>query len=147
MEDFKIRKHLRTQDDSINEYIESLENFILNLKAENTNRLIFKLDELNGIIADDVQLIIDGEAFEEKEIYSEKTDSYFPVTVSRLKILSDSKDSKTFDRTMALYGKLRDLELVSKIVKDMLPEVEEKEKTKVKVDKSKNIFEQLVKDK
>lgn len=147
MEDFKIRKHLRTKDDSINEYIESLENFILNLKAENTNRLIFKLDELNGIIADDVQLIIDGEAFEEKEIYSEKTDSYFPVTVSKLKILSDSKDSKTFDRTMALYGKLRDLELVSKIVKDMLPEVEEKEKTKVKLDKSKNIFEQLVKDK
>jgi len=125
MEEFKIRKSIRCSDDGVNDYITALENFITNLKAENTNRLIFKLDELNGVIADDVQMIIDGEAFIDVEVTNTKTGEVEMAQRSLLKILSDSKDSKTFDRTMTLYGKLKDLKETANIVKAMIPEIEE----------------------
>lgn len=143
MEEFKIRKSIRCNDEGVNDYITALENFIINLKAENTNRLIFKLDELNGVIADDVQKIIDGDAFDDVEIFNSKTEEMEIIQRSTLKILSDSKDSKTYDRVLALYGKLKDLKETSNVVKAMIPEVEENQKEEIEIDKNSNIFEQL----
>lgn len=143
MEEFKIRKSIRCNDEGVNDYITALENFIINLKAENTNRLIFKLDELNGVIADDVQKIIDGDAFDDVEIFNSKTEEMEIIQRSTLKILSDSKDSKTYDRVLALYGKLKDLKETSNVVKAMIPEVEENQKEEIEIDKNYNIFEQL----
>lgn len=145
MEDFKIRKTIRSNDCGVNDYIEALENFITNLKADNTNRLIFKLDELNGVIADDVQMIIDGDTYEEKEIYNSELETNVTVQISKLKVLNDDKKSAVFDRTMTLYGKLKDLKETSNVVKSMIPEIEEiKEETKeITIDRSSNVFEQL----
>lgn len=120
MEEFKIRKSIRCSDDGVNDYITALENFITNLKAENTNRLIFKLDELNGVIADDVQRIIDGTAYDTIAMGDEED-----IQRSNLKVLNDDAKSKTFDRILALYGKLKDLKETANLVKAMIPEIEE----------------------
>ena len=138
--DIKIRKHIRSKnDEGVNDYIEQLENYISSLKASNTNQLIFKLDELNGAIVDDLQKIIDDEAFETRVIDGEA------VEVSKLKLLNDSKDSKVFDRVMTLFTKLKDLKSVADHVASLIPEVEDEavEVPKVKVEKGKNVFESL----
>lgn len=138
--DIKIRKHIRSKnDEGVNDYIEQLENYISSLKASNTNQLIFKLDELNGAIVDDLQKIIDDEAFETRVVDGEA------VEVSKLKLLNDSKDSKVFDRVMILFSKLKDLKSVADHVSSLIPEIEESavEVPKVKVEKGKNVFESL----
>ena len=127
-------------DDGINDYIEQLERYFLELKASNTLNLIMKLDEMNGTIVDDLDKVINGEAIDHKMIDGEL------VEVSNLRVLHESSQNKTFDRIMVLYSKLKDLKAVSDMVAQMIPEVEEKQsiKDKVKVDKSKPVFEQLI---
>lgn len=147
MEDFKIRKHIRCGDEGVNDYIEGLENFILNLKASNTNRLIFKLDELNGVFADDLQMIIDGDDFSEIEVpILGEEDGFDTVKMSKLKVLTGDKDNRVFERIISLYGKLKDLKETANIVKGMIPEVEEPKieaKKSIAIDASKPIVEQL----
>lgn len=138
---FKIRKHIRSKnDDGVNDYIEALEDYILNLKASNTLNLIFKLDEINGTIVEDLDKVINGEAVEHKMVDGELAE------ISNLKVLHESSQNKTFDRVMVLFSKLKDLKAVSDLVSQMIPEIEEKQsvKEKVKIDKSKPIYEQLI---
>lgn len=127
-------------DDGLNDYIEQLERYLLELKASNTLNLIMKLDEMNGTIVDDLDKVISGEAIEHRMIEGEL------VEVSNLRVLHESSQNKTFDRIMVLYSKLKDLKAISDMVAQMIPEVEEKQsiKDKVKVDKSKPVFEQLI---
>ena len=137
----KIKTYMRSKDDDgLNDYIEQLERYFLELKASNTLNLIMKLDEMNGTIVDDLDKVINGEAIEHKMIDGEL------VEVSNLRVLHESSQNKTFDRIMVLYSKLKDLKAVSDMVAQMIPEVEEKQsiKDKVKVDKSKPVFEQLI---
>lgn len=150
MEDFKIRKQIRCKDVGVNDYIESLENFILNLKASNTNRLIFKLDELNGVFADDIQMIIDGDDFTEIEVPRlDAEGSVDTIRTSCLKVLTGDKDNKVFERIISLYGKLKDLKETANIVKGMIPEVEELKldgkKPRVKLEGGGNTYEQILK--
>lgn len=136
----KIRKYIRSKDDDgVNDYIESLENYITELKASNTLNLIFKLDEINGTIIDDLDKVISGEDIEHKVVDGEL------VEVSTLKVLHESSQNKTFDRVMTLFTKLKDIKAVSDLVKQMVPEVEEQEsiKSKIKIEKGKNIFESI----
>ena len=137
----KIKTYMRSKDDDgLNDYIEQLERYFLELKASNTLNLIMKLDEMNGTIVDDLDKVINGEAIEHKMIDGEL------VEVSNLRVLHETSQNKTFDRIMVLYSKLKDLKAVSDMVAQMIPEVEEKQsiKDKVKVDKSKPVFEQLI---
>lgn len=141
MDNIKIKTYIRSStDEGINDYIEYLENYILNLKASNTNQLIFKLDELNGTIVEDLDKIIEGSSVRHEMIDGELQE------ISNLKVLNDSNQSKTFDRVMVLFSKLKDLKAVSDLVSTMVPEVEEEEviTTKVKVDRGKNAYEQIL---
>lgn len=126
-------------DDALNDYIESLENYISSLKASNTLNLIFKLDEINGTIVEDLDKVINGEAIEHVKIDGEL------VEVSKLKVLHESSQNKTFDRVMVLFSKLKDLKAVADLVASMIPEVEEQEsiKSKIKLEKGKNLFESI----
>lgn len=140
MTDFKIRKHIRSKtDDGVNDYIESLENFILELKASNTLNLIFKLDEINGTIVEDLDKVISGEAVKHEVIDGEL------VEISQLKVLHESSQNKTFDRVMVLFSKLKDLKAVADLVATMVPDIEEQEsiKSKIKLEKGKNLFESI----
>jgi len=136
----KIKKYMRSKDDdALNDYIESLENYISSLKASNTLNLIFKLDEINGTIVEDLDKVINGEAIEHVKIDGEL------VEVSKLKVLHESSQNKTFDRVMVLFSKLKDLKAVADLVASMIPEVEEQEsiKSKIKLEKGKNLFESI----
>lgn len=126
-------------DDALNDYIESLENYISSLKASNTLNLIFKLDEINGTIVEDLDKVINGEAIEHVKVDGEL------VEVSKLKVLHESSQNKTFDRVMVLFSKLKDLKAVADLVASMIPEVEDQEsiKSKIKLEKGKNLFESI----
>ena len=150
LDNFKIRKYIRSQkDEGVNDYIEELENYILAIKASNTNQLIFKLDEMNGTIIEDLDKIMNGEAVEEYEYeYYNKDEGEYETKTgyrSTLKVLNDDKESKVFDRVMTLYGKIKDLKVVSELVAKMIPEVEEEESitNKIKVTKGGNVFESI----
>lgn len=137
---FKIRTHIRSKnDDGVNDYIESLEKYILELKASNTLNLIFKLDEINGTIVEDLDKVISGEAVKHEVVDGEL------VEISQLKVLHESSQNKTFDRVMVLFSKLKDLKAVADMVATMIPEVEEQEsiKSKIKLEKGKNLFESI----
>lgn len=156
MEEFKIRKYIRSKDDEgVNDYIEALEGYILELKNKHTNRLLMKLEELNGVIADDIDKIITGEHVEERTKVSVETDketgdvvehetTYY---VSTLKVLVDEKDSKVMDRVMSLYGRISQIQAVSQAIQGLVPEVEEDKGKKVEDSKELrldgNIFEAL----
>lgn len=156
MEEFKIRKHIRSKDDEgVNDYIEALEGYILELKNKHTNRLLMKLEELNGVIADDIDKIITGEHVEERTKVSVETDketgnvvehetTYY---VSTLKVLVDEKDSKVMDRVMSLYGRISQIQAVSQAIQGLVPEVEEDKGKKAEDSKELrldgNIFEAL----
>src|SRR5690606_5317334 len=136
----KIKKYMRSKDDDgLNDYIESLENYISSLRASNTLNLIFKLDEINGTIVEDLDKVINGEAIEHVKVDGEL------VEVSKLKVLHESSQNKTFDRVMVLFSKLKDLKAVADLVASMIPEVEEQEsiKSKIKLEKGKNLFESI----
>lgn len=126
-------------DDGLNDYIESLENYISSLRASNTLNLIFKLDEINGTIVEDLDKVINGEAIEHVKVDGEL------VEVSKLKVLHESSQNKTFDRVMVLFSKLKDLKAVSDLVKQIVPEVEEQEsiRNKIKIEPNKNLFESI----
>lgn len=144
----QIKKYMRSKtDDGLNDYIESLENYFLELKASHTMNLIFKLDDINGTIVEDLEKINNGEAVELIQVPSLNPDS--PDTIyekSTLKVLNDSKDSKVFDRVMTLFSKLKDLKSVSDFVKEMLPEIDEPKKIeedKAVMEPDENAFEKL----
>lgn len=131
-------------DDGLNDYIEQLERYFLELKASNTLNLIMKLDEMNGTIVDDLDKVINGEAIEHRMIEGEL------VEVSNLRVLHESSQNKTFERVMSLYSKLKDLKAVSDMVTSMIPEVidgEGEEDVKVSIPKGTNPFEAIVKQK
>lgn len=141
----KIRKHIRSKnDEGVNDYIEQLENYFLELKASNTLNLIFKLDEINAIIIEDLDKVISGDAIEYRVVDGET------VEISKLKVLHESSQNKTFERVMSLYSKLKDLKAVSDMVTSMIPEVidgEGEEDVKVSIPKGTNPFEAIVKQK
>lgn len=130
--DLTIKKHMRSStDEGLNDYIEQLENYFLTLRASNTNTLIFKLDELNGAISEDVQKILDGESVEYimVGVKDPVTGGIVQTEVCRstLKVLNDDKDSKVFDRCMTLYGKIKDMKAVADYVSAMIPPIEKQE--------------------
>ena len=61
-------------DDGLNDYIEQLERYFLELKASNTLNLIMKLDEMNGTIVDDLDKVINS-------IYDIKQLSLYLITI------------------------------------------------------------------
>lgn len=142
MEDFTIRKHIRSKDKGVDDYIESLENYILEKNASKTNELLMELDNLNGVIAEDINLISQGDIYDEVE---EMKDGEIIISkVSKLKVMNDDKDSKIFDRVLALYGKVKDIKSVQEVVNSMLPEVEENENTGDVVEIKTNPFEDVL---
>lgn len=142
MEEFIIRKHVRSKDDKgVNDYIESLESYILEQNASNTNELLMELDNLNGVIAEDIRLISTGDIYDEVEEIIDGEVEIFKK--SKLKVMNDDKDSKIFDRVLALYGRVKDIKAVSEVVISMLPKIEdisEEDKVEIKT----NPFEDVL---
>lgn len=142
VKNFVIKDGITTGDPAIDSYIQDLHNYILSFEASNIKKLILATDRLAGVIAEDIDKIIQGEDEIEDEVLMGYDDEDEPIyekeTRSTLKILSDSKDSKVYDRILNLISKIESFEKVSKAAKSLIPAVEEF------VEKSEE--EELVKD-
>ena len=117
MDNFKINKSIRSGDEKVDQYIMDLEEYLLSLEANGTNRLIMKLEEVSGAISKDLDKILAGDDGEWRTD-AEGKDEW----VSNLTILNDSNTSKTFDRVLTLYSKIGDIRAVSEAVKALVPE-------------------------
>lgn len=136
MEDFKINRKIRSGDKKVDSYIEELENYLLSLEANGTNRLIMKLEEVSGTISKDLDKILAGEDGDWVD------DGGEAKWVSNLTILNDSNTSKTFDRVLTLYSKIGDIRAVSEAVKALVPE-EVKEDSEKDSKLEGNVFEAI----
>lgn len=137
MEDFKINRKIRSGDKKVDDYIEELENYLLSLEANGTNRLIMKLEEVSGTISKDLDKILAGEDGDWVD-----DDDGEAKWVSNLTILNDSNTSKTFDRVLTLYSKIGDIRAVSEAVKALVPE-EVKEDSEKDSKLEGNVFEAI----
>lgn len=152
---FVIKKGIKTGDAEIDAYIESLHEYLINFETSNIKKLILSIDRLAGAIADDIDKIVDGESEYEKEVLLEYDEDGEPVYetkhLSNLKVLSDYKDSKVYDRVIALLGRVPSFQLVAQTARGLIPEVEEyTEKTEeaqmvenIKLSGSGNSFEEM----
>lgn len=154
--DFKIIKGLVSGNPEIDEYIERLHAYLLGFETSNIKKLILSLDRMAGVIAEDVEKIIDGEDQTCDEVcVGHDEDSgeplYEKIYSSTLKVLNDQKDSKIYDRVMNLFTKIESLNAVSKTAKSLIPEVveikqidaEEEFKKDVKLSGKGNSFEEM----
>lgn len=129
MEAFKIKPFVRSGDPVIDRYLQEMEQFILNLEASNIKRMIVAIDNVAAGVADDLNSLMDEDSTHE------------------LKVLSDDKESKIFDRFMTLVQKVDQFKSVAVHADSLRPGVAEyvdpnKRKAAV-VDKDDNVFEQL----
>lgn len=155
VKNFVIKNGIKTGDPEVDKYIQDLHEYILNFEASNIKKLILATDRLAGVIAEDIDKIIEGEDETEDEVFVEYDEEgepvYEKVTKSNLKVLSDSKDSKVYDRILNLISKIESFEKVSKAAKTLIPIVEEfAEKTEdqelvkeLKLTGSDNNFEEM----
>lgn len=141
MSELKINRKIRSGKKEVDEYIEKMEDHLLNMRSSNTLKLVLKLDEINGEIVNDLNKIIEGT--DEIIITKPNKDPKKPPTeekVSNLKVLDDSSASKLFDRIMLLYTKVKDIKAITDIMNSMTPEEIEEAKKEVLVPEG-NIFE------
>lgn len=129
VKNFVIKSGIKTGDLMVDQYIEDLHDYILSFEASNIKKLILATDRLAGVIAEDIDKIIQGEDETEDEVlmgYNEDDEPiYEKMSKNNLKILSDSKDSKVYDRILNLISKIESFEKVSKAAKTLIPVVEE----------------------
>lgn len=141
MSELKINRKIRSGKKEVDEYLEKMEDHLLNMRSSNTLKLVLKLDEINGEIVNDLNKIIEGT--DETIITKPNKDPKKPPTeekVSNLKVLDDSSASKLFDRIMLLYTKVKDIKAITDIMNSMTPEEIEEAKKEVLVPEG-NIFE------
>lgn len=103
----KIQKYKRSKtDEGLNDYIEALENYILEFNVDNVVKLVLSINKVAGIIVQDVDNIVEGR----EEL---------------LTILVD--DSKTFEKIQKIVEKIDSWKKVIDIAKAYIPEIEEVE--------------------
>ena len=129
-EKFKLRLDISTGDAEIDLYIYELHNYLANFETSSIKQMLIALDNIAFKMVDDLDKVAEGD-----------TDN--------LTILSDSKDSKVFDRLMTLISKIKDFKEVCNMAEALRPETaelkEKVKKSKIQLDITGNPFEQIQK--
>lgn len=102
-------KNIRSSDNEVNKYVQSLEDWIRDFKASNIYRLVSSCDRVAGIIADDIDKL------------SEKDADYDDLE-DDLSILG-SKKSKIYERLLSLIGQMKNFKAIDDMVKEMKPKL------------------------
>lgn len=127
-EKFKLRLDLKTGNEEVDLYIYELHNYLANFETSSIKQMLIALDNIAFKMVDDLDSISEGD-----------TDN--------LTILSDSKDSKVFDRLMTLVTKIKDFKEVCAMAETLRPEIaerkEEVKKSRLIIDTTTNPFEQI----
>lgn len=130
-EKFKLRLDLKTGVEEVDLYIYELHNYLANFETSSIKQMLIALDNIAFKMVDDLDSISEGD-----------TDN--------LTILSDSKDSKVFDRLMTLVTKIKDFKEVCAMAETLRPEIaerkEEVKKSRLVIDTTANPFEQIQKE-
>lgn len=108
----QIDKSIRSNNKEVDEYIEQLEEALLTSTTSNINKLIKSADELAGVIADDMSLIIKGE----KE---------------GLVLLSSDSTDKLTERMMLILKNIQTFKDVADTAKSMQPTVKDEVREEV----------------
>lgn len=144
-EKFKLRLDIKTGDEDIDLYLWSLHEYLVSFETSSIKQLIISLDRLSQKLCDDIDMISDGTAFTRTENEEGET-----VVDNNLTILSSSSYDKTFDRILALIGKIESFKKISELAESLRPDVAERKeeikelKPKIKgIEMGKNPFEAL----
>lgn len=125
---FTIRSHIRSGKEEVDLYLYEMENYLQSFDTSSIKQMLIALDNICFKMTDDLDKISEGD-----------TDG--------LVILSDSKDSKVFDRLMTLIQRVKDIKAVCDLAESLRPEVEEiknkAEEVVTQLDPTLNPFEQI----
>lgn len=128
------------------EYIDSLHDYIVNWEASSIKQMILALDDTALKITEDLRMINAGTAYTVPftKVDTDGTKIEFP-SMCNLKVLNDDKDSKTYDRVMALVTKMKDFKAVCEMAEDIRPQIkhEKNEKEVPVIDIGENAFESI----
>ena len=121
--------------EELKEYIDELHKYILEFQTSSIHDILLELDNVARVIAKDLGLIANGEGH-------------------NAKFLTESKDDKQYERVMAMVDKASKWQEISNMAKSLRPDFVPAEgnalkegeylKSKVKITKGKNAFEQVM---
>lgn len=113
-----IDKSLRSGEQKVDSYIESLETWIQDFEASNIKKLISACDDVAGIIADDVTKL--GTSGDAEEIDNEL-------------LMLGSKKNKIYERFLSLVSQIKHFKTISDLLEDMKPKVQESKESSTPV--------------
>lgn len=138
---FVIDKTIRSGNIEVDEYISKMEEYILSFDTSHIKKLIVASDIVASQLAGDMVMIATNT---HREKVSDD-DSGVAVYKSKLNILSDDKDDKLLERLLNIVGKIPTFKQISDMVLAMKPkEKAEAEESVVKLDPTKNAYEQMM---
>lgn len=154
---FKVRHDLKSSDPEINEYIQAANQKLVEDEASSIKQLVVALNgvamsivsDLNRIAKGDMgshEVLVKNEEYDPEED-NEEEEYKLETQGEPLIILNDDKNSKVFDRVMALVGKVKDFKELSVLADSLRPEIEEAKKKaenqKIQLNEGENAFEQM----
>ena len=101
---FTIKKHIKSGNKEVDEYIDSIHDYIEGFDTSSVKMLLISLDEACGEIAKDVVKISRGD-------------------IDNLTVMTD--DSKAFDKLLKIIEKIEHIKKVSELAQDIKPEIED----------------------
>lgn len=147
-EEFQLRLDLKSGNSEVDNYLQTLHDYLINWEASSIKRMLLTLDETALEITKDLQLINSGNAYTKPySITSPDGNTVSFPEICKLKVLNDEKDSKIYDRVMTLVSKVKDFKSVCEMAENIRPTIskEEVKKKTLKIDSSQNIMEQISK--
>lgn len=145
-EEFQLRLDLKSNEPEVSDYLDSLHKYLLEWDASSIKQMLVTLDETALMITEDLRMINRGEAYTPAHTVRtpDGKEFIFPE-VSKLKVLNDDKKSATYERVMALVGKVDDFKKVCDMAEAIRPTIKKEEvvKEELKIDTTSNVFEQL----
>ena len=111
-EEFKIRLDWdKMSKEELSSYLHELHTYLMDFSTSSINEMIFALDDVARIITDDLNRIANNED-------------------GPIRILTDDKDSKSYERLMSLVDKVDKWKNVASYAKDLRPKVQSVEEGK-----------------
>ena len=92
--------------EELSDYLYELHSFLKDFSTSSINEMILALDDVARIITDDLNRIANGEE-------------------GQLRILTDDKDAKSYERVMSLVDKVDKWKNVASYAKDLRPKVKD----------------------
>lgn len=125
MDNFILKKWINSEHRECDEYIQQLHNYIESLLANPNYKLLQSYKKFTDSLAEDMMHVSTGDT-------------------DKLKVLSNSKDDRAFDRAMVVLKSADSFDKIAKMTEGLKPTIEEEEKVEtVKIKKGANVLETI----